>query len=285
MRIATIILFMLSSLQVAAQFPKYYVYVIKGKGYCNVLREGSNRWERLISHNFLFEKDSLYVGKGCELLLVSADQKRLNYEQVGTISVSQIGIKVDSYPVSITRKYFQTLFKNVFNPIGASENIERHVISSSWGGASRSMADCLNLISPSDDEIFGADSVCFQWKAVSALTFDLTVYDDSDNIVLRQYVNGNSIHIAVAQIVKKHGDRDFHWTVKPNNEVCNALPKGTFIVLDSAVYKTNTLSIIAGVPKNSDSFIYFLQLSDAFGKKGYINEAIHYLQLALANNQ
>lgn len=167
------LLFLLSNYSVKAQFPAYYVYLIKGEAR---VRKSGGKLNKILPHDLLYKDDVLFLKPRAELTLVDKSNNFVVLTVAKSYRVDSLSRLNNRKPQNITKKYLQMVWDELLNPTTDYTVFKAANLAQVSGGVSRGRNKCNNLVFPRDGMKISEDSIPFKWVHTSdTMQYDLNL--------------------------------------------------------------------------------------------------------------
>jgi hypothetical protein len=269
--------FTLNAYTQRVQLPNAGVYTIVGKA--SVKRHG--KLVILKQKDYIFDNDTIMVGKSSALTLFTKEFKYLEIRQPGMYPFSTLSGGLDAKPVGISKKFAELLWHEFFKPENIKSIISPSAIGGAIGGASR--GECSLLIEPSNNLKLSNDTLFISWRRFqNAKKYRLTLEDNSQNELLNVITKDTTIVLLKRGLLKGESNQ-FTVTVTPDNDLNEACSssKIKFTLFSVNESKIIIEALLKQEPSDTNEFLYNIKVSNALALNGWYYEAYEYYLKAM----
>ena len=229
MKFLLLLLFFFGSFKCHAQFPQYYVFLIKGN--VTVLNN-SKKKVPLRQNDFLYETDKILFQQGAELTLVDHEKRFFNIYGRKEVPVKDLAKLFSAKKnTGITVKYLELLWDELLDPQESSSKVTNRNVGAVWGGISRGET-CVQSIFPTDSVLTSIDTITFKWHPLDdKLEYELYIYNDRKEPIAVFQTADTSLSVKVSGWLT--GKRsDLFWRLKSKTDTCGHWKLNNLSILD-----------------------------------------------------
>jgi len=264
-----------------AQFPDYYVYLVKGA--VTVRRTGANPVQ-IKQHDLIYDDDEVALTRGAEVTLVDKDANFILLKSPPQSYKASTLTKVSSRRKTddITAKYLKLLWSELLDPNEDYTKFREENLTVLAGSVSRGNSNCGNLIFPVNGLKTSEDTIHFTWLQTSpSSSYTLFIYDGEGKEVIKMHVKDTQSLIVKRQISEAKPGK-YYWIVKSNDGTCEDEIPPYFELMTRENEDKLVTSLIAN---NGDTVLESrLQIIDKLEKKALIYPILHYYANLVNNN-
>ncbi len=196
-----------------AQFPDYYVYLVKGN-----VSTSKNNPRVLKQGDFIFLKDTIFINKNSEITIVNKESEYVVLNTQGMVKANALSNKFNQTYSGVTKKYLSLVWEEVLDPNYDLSKFKKKNLTKSWGGVFRS-DDCNNLIFPVNGLKTSQDSINFSWHATSETgNYNFFIYDGNGKEIVNNQVKDTQVVISLNQFNLSKGK--YYWLEKGDSSSC-----------------------------------------------------------------
>lgn len=199
----------------SAQFPDYYVYLVKGT--VNVSKANAKP-QPVKQSGFLYNNDVLNITKNAEITLVNKNAEYAVINTPGNVKVSSLSKKISASYTGVTKKYLNLVWEQVLDPDYDFTKFKEKNLTGVYGGVQRGES-CNNLIFPVNGLKTSADSIVFKWQQTSpSSNYNFFIYDNEWNESAKISVKDTQLSVNTTQLLSKKGK--YFWLIKSDDGSC-----------------------------------------------------------------
>ncbi|MBV9961752.1 MAG: hypothetical protein JO072_05845 [Parafilimonas sp.] len=226
----------------SAQFPDYYVYLVKG----NVTVSNQKGKHTLKQGEFLYKTDALIFADRSELTLTNKDADYFVLNASNNVKLNSLQAKNARSYAGITKKYLNLVWDEVLDPNYDFTKFKSKNLTGVYGGVSRS-DECKNLVFPVNGLKTSSADINFKWLKTSASNnYNFFLYDGAGNKIFNKPVQDTLAVFNVEQLQLRPGK--YYWLIKSNDAICEDEVPLYFEILTRADEDTLVESLMPGQP-------------------------------------
>lgn len=270
MKRVVVSLFILIGLQASAQFPDYFVDLIRGEVF---LTQKGAASRKLKYHDYVFKDDSIILKPGAQVTLVNTKNKSISITKSGSYNRADIEKMRSVSNGGVTRIYFTLVWDQIKLKHHAEPDLKK--ITRSLGGVRRG-DNCLTIMMPFNGWVTCADSLKFEWSSSRTgpnYKFRLTGFDNKP--ILDQIIQDTQF-VFRRNMLPQPEDTIYYWEIKEEKYECPNLNKNRLIWLSREQYENISRELIRSVIY-SDTRNYNLNVAEVLIINKFYELAAEYI--------
>jgi hypothetical protein len=225
----------------------------------------------------LKQKDLLYIGdylqlpNGSFVRIFTQDYKFIEINKPGKYKFDSLYKKFIVKEKGLTAKYAEMVYHELFQPQKLKEAISPKTIGRVKGAVTR---ECNLFITPNTNFKSANDTINIIWQATNTSTAYLLTIEDENGKELFNIVTKDTLVTLLKKGLLKSNYTTYRLLLSSETECKKS--ETQFTIFSSVEKQNQVEKIVAAIPKDDDTFFYYLKIADALGNEGWYLEAFEY---------
>lgn len=258
------------------ELPKALVITITG----NASIYHNNKPKQLKQYQQIFSNDVIHVKKATIIELIDIDGQSVTINQPGSYNYKTLKQNLKEKPNNIVAKFFNMLWDDFFRPPPERIPVTEKSIGIVSGGSPR--GNCNSMIDPLDKSKLCEDTITFRWHPVIGYSsYQFTLEDEQRNEILNIILK-DTVIIFLKRGLLKDVSNAYSWKViaEQSQLVSCAQVFNSFTIAAKSERDRQVNEIIAETARNTDEFIFYMNISKNLALKGWHHESFEYYKKA-----